>query len=78
MTRRLKRHWQTPHRLIYLIATLGVWPFWPQIKKRISTCRLPLRCHSHSSRALSSLFKATRAATPFDVAQKSLARLVKT
>lgn len=39
MMRRLKRRWQTLHRLIYLIGILGVWHFWWQVKKDI---RLPL------------------------------------
>ena len=36
MMRRLKRRWQSLHRLIYLIATLGVWHYWWQVKKDIS------------------------------------------
>jgi len=35
MMRRLKRRWQTLHRLIYPIAILGVWHFWWQVKKDI-------------------------------------------
>jgi sulfoxide reductase heme-binding subunit YedZ len=35
MMRRLKRRWQTLHRLIYPIATIGVWHFWWQVKKDI-------------------------------------------
>ncbi|RYZ66973.1 MAG: sulfoxide reductase heme-binding subunit YedZ, partial [Proteobacteria bacterium] len=33
--RRLKKRWQTLHRLIYPIAILGVWHFWWQVKKDI-------------------------------------------
>jgi sulfoxide reductase heme-binding subunit YedZ len=39
MMRRLRRRWQTLHRLIYLIGILGVWHFWWQVKKDI---HLPL------------------------------------
>lgn len=35
MMRRLKRRWQSLHRLIYPIAILGVWHFWWQVKKDI-------------------------------------------
>jgi methionine sulfoxide reductase heme-binding subunit len=35
MIRRLKKRWQTLHRLIYLIAILGVWHFYWQVKKDI-------------------------------------------
>ena len=35
MMRRLKRSWQRLHRLIYLIAILGVWHYWWQVKKDI-------------------------------------------
>ena len=35
MMRRLKRRWQTLHRLIYPIAILGVWHFCWQVKKDI-------------------------------------------
>jgi sulfoxide reductase heme-binding subunit YedZ len=35
MMRRLRRRWQTLHRLIYPIAILGVWHFWWQVKKDI-------------------------------------------
>jgi sulfoxide reductase heme-binding subunit YedZ len=35
MMRRLGRRWQTLHRLIYLIAILGVWHYWWQVKKDI-------------------------------------------
>jgi len=34
--RRLGRRWTTLHRLVYLIAILGVWHFWWQVKKDIS------------------------------------------
>ena len=33
MMRRLKRRWQSLHRLIYPIAILGVWHYWWQVKK---------------------------------------------
>ena len=33
--RRLKRRWQSLHRLIYPIAILGVWHYWWQVKKDI-------------------------------------------
>jgi sulfoxide reductase heme-binding subunit YedZ len=35
MMRRLGRRWQKLHRLIYLIAGLGVWHFYWQVKKDI-------------------------------------------
>jgi sulfoxide reductase heme-binding subunit YedZ len=35
MQRRLGRRWITLHRLIYVIALLGVWHFWWQVKKDI-------------------------------------------
>jgi methionine sulfoxide reductase heme-binding subunit len=35
MMRRLGRRWQKLHRLVYLIALLGVWHFWWQVKKDI-------------------------------------------
>jgi sulfoxide reductase heme-binding subunit YedZ len=33
--RRLGRRWTRLHRLIYVIAILGVWHFWWQVKKDI-------------------------------------------
>jgi sulfoxide reductase heme-binding subunit YedZ len=33
--RRLGRRWTRLHRLIYLVAVLGVWHFWWQVKKDI-------------------------------------------
>jgi sulfoxide reductase heme-binding subunit YedZ len=33
--RRLGRRWTQLHNLIYVIATLGVWHFWWQVKKDI-------------------------------------------
>jgi sulfoxide reductase heme-binding subunit YedZ len=33
--RRLRRRWTQLHRLIYVIAILGVWHFWWQVKKDI-------------------------------------------
>ena len=35
MMRRLRRRWQSLHRLIYAIAILGVWHYWWQVKKDI-------------------------------------------
>ncbi len=35
MMRRLGRRWQKLHRLVYLVALLGVWHFWWQVKKDI-------------------------------------------
>jgi len=32
MMRRLVRRWQKLHRLVYVIAILGVWHFWWQVK----------------------------------------------
>ena len=32
MMRRLGRRWQKLHRLVYVIAILGVWHFWWQVK----------------------------------------------
>jgi sulfoxide reductase heme-binding subunit YedZ len=32
MQRRLGRNWQRIHRLVYLIAALGVWHFYWQVK----------------------------------------------
>jgi sulfoxide reductase heme-binding subunit YedZ len=32
MMRRLGRRWQKLHRLVYVIAVLGVWHFWWQVK----------------------------------------------
>ena len=36
MMRRLKRRWQSLHRLIYPIAILGVWHYWWQVKKDLT------------------------------------------
>jgi sulfoxide reductase heme-binding subunit YedZ len=36
MMRRLGSRWQKLHRLVYLIAILGVWHFWWQVKQDIS------------------------------------------
>ena len=36
MQRRLGRRWVSLHRLIYVIAILGVWHFWWQVKADIS------------------------------------------
>jgi sulfoxide reductase heme-binding subunit YedZ len=33
--RRLGRRWTRLHRLVYVIAILGVWHFWWQVKKDI-------------------------------------------
>jgi sulfoxide reductase heme-binding subunit YedZ len=35
MMRRLKQRWTTLHRLVYVIAVLGVWHYWWQVKKDI-------------------------------------------
>lgn len=35
MMRRLGRHWQRLHRLVYPAAILGVWHFWWQVKQDI-------------------------------------------
>ena len=32
MMRRLGRNWRKLHRLVYVIAVLGVWHFWWQVK----------------------------------------------
>jgi sulfoxide reductase heme-binding subunit YedZ len=40
MMRRLKRRWQTLHRLIYLIALLGVCHYWIQTKKDLTQPQL--------------------------------------
>ncbi len=34
--RRLGRHWQTLHNAVYVIAILGVWHFWWQVKQDIA------------------------------------------
>jgi sulfoxide reductase heme-binding subunit YedZ len=36
MMRRLGRRWQKLHRLVYVIAILGVWHFWWQVKLDIT------------------------------------------
>jgi sulfoxide reductase heme-binding subunit YedZ len=33
--RRLGRRWQSLHRLVYVIAILGVWHYWWQVKQDI-------------------------------------------
>lgn len=35
MMRRLGRRWTSLHRLVYVIAALGLWHFWWQVKKDI-------------------------------------------
>jgi sulfoxide reductase heme-binding subunit YedZ len=35
MMRRLGRRWQKLHRLVYVIAVLGVWHFYWQVKRDI-------------------------------------------
>lgn len=35
MMRRLRRRWTQLHRLVYVVAVLGVWHFWWQVKKDI-------------------------------------------
>jgi sulfoxide reductase heme-binding subunit YedZ len=37
MMRRLGRRWHALHRLVYVIAPLGAWHFWWQVKKDTST-----------------------------------------
>lgn len=34
--RRMGRHWQTLHNAVYIIAILGVWHYWWQVKKDIT------------------------------------------
>ena len=36
MRRRLGRRWQTLHNAVYLIAKLGVWHYWWQVKQDIT------------------------------------------
>ena len=36
MRRRLGRRWQTLHNAVYVIAALGVWHYWWQVKKDIT------------------------------------------
>ncbi len=36
MRRRMGRRWQLLHNLVYVIAILGVWHYWWQVKKDIS------------------------------------------
>ncbi len=36
MRRRLGRRWQTLHNSVYLIAVLGVWHYWWQVKQDIT------------------------------------------
>jgi DMSO/TMAO reductase YedYZ heme-binding membrane subunit len=35
MMRRLGRRWQTLHKLVYVIAILGVWHYYWQVKKDV-------------------------------------------
>jgi sulfoxide reductase heme-binding subunit YedZ len=35
MIRRLGKRWQTLHRLVYVVAVLGVWHFWWQVKQDV-------------------------------------------
>jgi methionine sulfoxide reductase heme-binding subunit len=35
MMRRLGRRWQKLHRLVYLIAVLGVWHYYWQVKRDV-------------------------------------------
>jgi sulfoxide reductase heme-binding subunit YedZ len=35
MRRRLGRRWQTLHNAVYLIAILGVWHYWWQVKQDV-------------------------------------------
>ena len=34
--RRMGRSWQKLHNMVYLIAILGIWPYWWQVKKDVS------------------------------------------
>jgi sulfoxide reductase heme-binding subunit YedZ len=36
MMRRLGKRWKTLHRLVYLIALLGVWHYYWQVKKDVT------------------------------------------
>ncbi|NQV86693.1 MAG: sulfoxide reductase heme-binding subunit YedZ [Woeseiaceae bacterium] len=36
LRRRMGRNWQTLHNAIYLIAILGVWHYWWQVKKDVT------------------------------------------
>ncbi|MDH4056166.1 MAG: sulfoxide reductase heme-binding subunit YedZ [Gammaproteobacteria bacterium] len=36
LRRRMGRHWQSLHNAIYVIAILGVWHYWWQVKKDIT------------------------------------------
>ena len=36
LRRRMGRRWQTLHNAVYLIAVLGVWHYWWQVKKDIT------------------------------------------
>jgi len=36
MRRRLGRRWQTLHNSVYVIAILGVWHYWWQVKKDVT------------------------------------------
>ena len=35
MMRRLRRRWTQLHRLVYVVAVLGAWHFWWQVKRDI-------------------------------------------
>lgn len=35
MIRRLGKRWQSLHRLVYVVAVLGVWHFWWQVKQDV-------------------------------------------
>ena len=70
--RRLGRRWTRLHQLIYLVAILGVWHFWWQVKKDISQPRLYAlglaalllyRLWKHRRR-LAARFSAVRLAAP--------------
>ncbi len=36
LRRRMGRHWQTLHQSVYVIAILGVWHYWWQVKKDVT------------------------------------------
>jgi sulfoxide reductase heme-binding subunit YedZ len=70
--RRLGRRWTKLHRLVYVVAILGVWHFWWQVKKDISqpelyagglSLLLGYRLWKHR-RSLTARFNAGRFAAP--------------
>jgi len=61
MMRRLGRRWQKLHRLVYVIAVLGVWHFYWQVKKDV---REPLVYASVLAVLLAYRYLRSRAARP--------------